>query len=620
MNTNYLIPIILIYTTTLAPNHAFDMTEEGRRVILQTDIETVLVHTRIDNVEHTLNHLLGEAQIIRKQASNTKHVRNSIEQGKGGIQKLLIGSIDAVIQQIISVRNDFYQFFQNNAETNSKDKRAIEILGSFLSTMTGVPSTRDHRRVLEQIRSLRLDSSEIRQLMKKQNVENRDILQTFHYQENRLDNMTDTVRNLYRYQHESADEFDKLLAVMSMSLKVNAALESARIQISHLKAIMESDKHSLLSKFVITNQQLSKIIDAIYLKRKNDLPIFAGPECHNYFSQPIAHSWVSRASMTISTLLQIPMANMHIISTLHVLNQQNQIHSDLPLAIMNKDMNQYRYISLADFAKCTRADNSLVCQKREIKISPRLGCSLKRQNCNAWTTEVIHDITNSEIMISLQKSVNATLECDNRQKEKIELPAKAMLTIDIHCSLEAETFFIGKLSYRQLKEIEYNQNKVRIEFNLEHKALSDEKLANISKHSFIKGNRADIDSLIDRNKELEIDMYASQIASNQRWEKTQHESMPWETILSWTLIACLCFGLFSAMSWILRIQINLWKIRRTEAEVWTAEKEKDIIKSIKSQVSDMLIDRHIEMRKEIERNEEEIVAKQTAEPNIVSTP
>ena len=66
---------------------------------------------------------------------------------------------------------------------------------------------------------------------------------------------------------------EKMMVMLLISTKINAALESARITIAYMKSIMASDKHSHLSKFVITTSQLSEIIDNIYLKRKKDIPM-----------------------------------------------------------------------------------------------------------------------------------------------------------------------------------------------------------------------------------------------------------------------------------------------------------------------------------------------------------
>ena len=172
------------------------------------------------------------------------------------------------MKQIETVESDFDQFFKDNIDLESKNKRAIEILGSFLSTMTGVPSARDHRRVLEQIRLSKLDSGELKSLMQRWNAVNSDILQTFHYQQNELHNLSKKIGKLSVSTQENADAIKKMMVMLLISTKINAALEP----IAHMKAIMASDKLSHLSKFGITASQLSEIIESIYLKRKKRYP------------------------------------------------------------------------------------------------------------------------------------------------------------------------------------------------------------------------------------------------------------------------------------------------------------------------------------------------------------
>ena len=365
---------ILLIMTMAHFSSTYDITEEGRRIILLSDIETVLIHTRVNNIATMLIHLQQEAANIRTTALKD-HVSNRLGKGTGRQNKLISASVRALMKQIGTIKSDFDQFFKDKIDLESKNKRAIEILGSFLSTMTGVPSARDHRRVLEQIRLLKLESGELKSLMQRQNAVNSDILQTFSFQQNELHNLTEKMGKLSISSHENADAIEKMMVMLSISTKINAALESARITIAHMKAIMAADKHSHLSKFVITTSQLSEIIDSIYLKRKKDIPIFAGPECHNYYSQPIAHSWVSHGDHIITTLLQIPIAPMHQKSELAVLDESNKLHADLPFAVLTKETNTFRFLSMSDYAKCMNADNAVICQKRSLRIYPRLGCN-----------------------------------------------------------------------------------------------------------------------------------------------------------------------------------------------------------------------------------------------------
>ena len=72
--------------------------------------------------------------------------------------------------------------------------------------------------------------------------------------------------------------------------------------------------------------------------------------------------------------------------------------------------------------------------------------------------------------------MNATLKCDHTKEEVILLPSRAILTLELHCSVETEMFFIDKLNYRQLREVNPpSSQRQLVEFELEHKALSAEK-------------------------------------------------------------------------------------------------------------------------------------------------
>ena len=73
--------------------------------------------------------------------------------------------------------------------------------------------------------------------------------------------------------------------------------------------------------------------------------------------------------------------------------------------------------------------------------------------------------------------MNATLKCDNAKEEFILLPSRAILTLELHCSMETESFFIDKLNYRQLSEVNPpNSQSKLVQFELEHKALSAQQL------------------------------------------------------------------------------------------------------------------------------------------------
>ena len=49
------------------------------------------------------------------------------------------------------------------------------------------------------------------------------------------------------------------------------------------------------------------------------------------------------------------------------------------------------------------------------------------------------------------------------------------MTLNIHCKLEGEHFFVGKLSYRQLLEINYDHELSEVKFDSEHAELAEER-------------------------------------------------------------------------------------------------------------------------------------------------
>ena len=85
---------------------------------------------------------------------------------------------------------------QTEKARNSRDKRALELLGSFLSTMTGVPSAHDHRKVLEQIKAIKFENSGLETLMSNLNDQNRELLSRFHTHDTEITQIVTKVNEL----------------------------------------------------------------------------------------------------------------------------------------------------------------------------------------------------------------------------------------------------------------------------------------------------------------------------------------------------------------------------------------------------------------------------------------
>ena len=240
-----------------------------------------------------------------------------------------------------------------------------------------------------------------------------------------------------------------MLGILS---KTQSAINDIEGIISTVKEVITLSDQEKLSRNTITVATLSRIIDEIYLRRTGDNPIFGRENCDKYFELPLAHSWLDKVAMELTTLLQIPIAKLHEKAYLAVLDINNLVHSDLPLAVVDYRANQFRFLSQSDFDNCIDIDDKKACQKREIRILPAAGCNIELGNCAKWTTSVAHDITNSDILIISDRAENATVTCDNQPATQIEIPARAIMTLDISCSLAAANYTISKLSYRHLRQ------------------------------------------------------------------------------------------------------------------------------------------------------------------------
>ena len=91
-----------------------------------------------------------------------------------------------------------------------KTERAFELLGRVLSTITGVPSARDHRKVLEQILAVRQQQEGMLGLMKQQNRQDAQIVKRFHSYETKFQRTENYINALndhcLLYTSDAADE------------------------------------------------------------------------------------------------------------------------------------------------------------------------------------------------------------------------------------------------------------------------------------------------------------------------------------------------------------------------------------------------------------------------------
>ena len=143
------------------------------------------------------------------------------------------------------------------------DKRALEILGSFLSTVTGVPSARDHRLLMEKVKMLRLESKGIEQLIEEQNSDNHHILETFHFIEKSVTTLDNGLKQISKKVSENTGDIAQLMAVMNIYTHTDSELTQIDDIIVIMQQIIALSNAGRLSIHTIKVPKLESIIDKI---------------------------------------------------------------------------------------------------------------------------------------------------------------------------------------------------------------------------------------------------------------------------------------------------------------------------------------------------------------------
>ena len=150
------LPLIYFTASLFVAAFAIDLLEEGRTVIIQRDVEHVLI--RNDQKKELLLNRKSILDAKRTLAANNIH-------SKDLNLKAFFKQLDFITKETDLRITKFNSLLSLNKQQIRTQKWGIEILGEFLSTVTGIPSARDHRQLLEQLRLLKLDASEIQSLI-----------------------------------------------------------------------------------------------------------------------------------------------------------------------------------------------------------------------------------------------------------------------------------------------------------------------------------------------------------------------------------------------------------------------------------------------------------------------
>ena len=451
-----------------------------------------------------------------------------------------------LIRQAMAMESAFKDSLSREPSSKLEaSKRAVEFLGDVLSWITGVPSAEDHRLVLEQNKLLKLDDVNLRQNLEKQTSINEQLLKSIHIHEGAISNMAENQIKIEKAQMEQAGVSIRTLLATLLTAEVNSHCNDIWNDIRSIDHIMTASNNGRLSPAVIPPQNLTKLIDQIYLAHKLTAPVFHRESNFYYYRLPLAHTWVSDDQNSLVTLLQVPIAPVMEQNTLVILSPLNKINQNLELAVLNQKGNYFRYLSSADLRECHDIQPALLCAKRPIEIVPAHGCSLRMQNCDVWATNVVHDVTNTEIILQLENEINATLDCDDQPKKVIELPLRSVIDLSTHCKLSSNMFVIEKLHYRHL--LDFNRTIFKespISIFTDEAKLTQKLNLNLKQVSLKE--RENLGNLFRNNDELKQKLQQDEKDSNTLWQNISTGRTSVEQIILWCVIGvCMAISIIS---------------------------------------------------------------------------
>ena len=171
------------------------------------------------------------------------------------------------------------------------------------------------------------------------------------------------------------------------------------------------------------------------------------------------------------------------------------------MAVLDYGANTYCYLSGSDFRNCIETAGRLVCQKRNIVIKARHECGIKVKNCKVWAKFIVHDLTNTKILIRQPYTASALISCPYNQERKIILPTSAILDLPVSCRLHTANFTISSLEYYHLADYEsapVNISEIDLDIELEFFTSSPNKQLALN----LSLTHLDIDKLRQQNADF----------------------------------------------------------------------------------------------------------------------
>ena len=526
---------------------------------MQQDVETILIKISLEEIEDTLSRVKSELQTAHKRTIDpmNKLAANTAKSQMDFLEKELLYEVR---EEIIQAERRLEALLSLEAISNSRGKRALEFLGDMLSGITGVPSPRDHRKIIEQIQALKQQSQGEQGLMVKLTAQSKQIIDRFHLYENGLLKSRQLTENNRHLINKNTGNMILTFTLGNMAYKIQNLLNSVNLALNDASLILLSGNDERLTHLALMPENLSKILYNIESKYDGMSPIFTKLNIEYYYTLKLAHSWVSKNSKSVNTLLHIPVVQHGEQFRLEILPLSQQIYANLPMIVVNNNNSTFRFLSQSDYAACVEVNSAILCQKRKIIIFQ--GKCENVMACKPWLKTVVYDLTNTRILLILQNQITAVLSCDGASPKPVNIPTRSIMQIPTHCEVHSDIFVISKITYRQLFQEHYKFRQSDLNVTFDVQSLNNLIDSPKDVHDSLMKSMAGLEDLVSDSTALNSSLYAYMSETDRIWSNINPGYSGWEKLLSYSLIAGSLLISLSLLFYMLGLH---WKLK-TQAE------------------------------------------------------
>ena len=237
----------IVHLLTIAPgSRGIDFLQEGRKVIMQKDIDHVLIRLDLTNINSTISGILKAVTTVR---ANLLHNRLSAKKSASTRQHIKL--LDYLAREANIRKEEFDNIFAT-VTTGKRSQRALEFIGDIWSTISGVPSARDHRNVLEKLRLLRIDTAEQAAIMAQSTKTSQAILASLHFHDEQIRSNTNSLTLAMNRMDILANDNMILLNLLNFKAQIDLELTQLDQEISKAINIMQDGSYNKISEASIS--------------------------------------------------------------------------------------------------------------------------------------------------------------------------------------------------------------------------------------------------------------------------------------------------------------------------------------------------------------------------------